>query len=304
LITGNMNVGHDGCMRSILNTEISFGLVRVPVRVFAATASHDRPMHQYHAKDAGRIRYERICEVEDAPVPNEEISRGVEDRDGNIVFIDDEELEALPVSSRLIEVQQFVPGAQIDPIFYEKSYYLGPNQAAESYIVLRDALAQSGLVALATVTMRQRESLAAIRPHGDVLVMETMLWADEVRLPELDVAPAIKQGERDLAALLIDAQTGDWHPEEYADDYQAALDALIEAKAEGREAPKAPKERRPKVADLMEALQRSVAEVDPDRLPKPKKSARKTAKKATKRAPRIAATSKAAKAAAHKEPGT
>jgi DNA end-binding protein Ku len=302
LITGNMNVGHDGCMRSILNTEISFGLVRVPVRVFAATASHDRPMHQYHAKDAGRIRYERICEVEDAPVPNEEISRGVEDRDGNIVFINDEELDALPVSSRVIEVQQFVPGAQIDPIFYEKSYYLGlgPNQAAESYIVLRDSLAQSGLVALATVTMRQRESLAAIRSHGDVLVMETMLWADEVRLPELDVAPTIKQGERDLAALLIDAQTGDWHPEEYADDYQAALDALIEAKAEGREAPRAPKEPRPNVADLMEALQRSVAEVDPDRLPA-KRVVRKSAKKATKRTPRKAAR-EGAKAAARKNP--
>jgi DNA end-binding protein Ku len=301
-----MNVGHDGCMRSILNTEISFGLVRVPVRVFAATASHDRPMHQYHANDAGRIRYERICEVEDAPVPNEEIARGVEDRDGNIVFIDDEELEALPVSSRVIEVQQFVPGAQIDPIFYEKSYYLGlgPKQAAaESYIVLRDSLAQSGLVALATVTMRQRESLAAIRPHGDVLVMETMLWADEVRLPELDVAPAIKQGERELAALLIDAQTGDWHPEEYDDNYQAALDALIEAKAEGREAPRAPKERRPKVADLMEALQRSVAEVDPDRLPAPKKAARKSAKKASKRAPRKASVPGPAKATAHKKPG-
>jgi DNA end-binding protein Ku len=302
LITGNMISGHDCCMRSILNTEISFGLVRVPVKVFAATSSHDRPMHQYHAQDAGRIRYERICEVEDAPVPTEEISKGVEDRDGNIVFIDDEELEALPASSRVIEVQQFVPGEQIDPIFYEKSYYLGPNQAAESYIVLRDSLAQSGLVALATVTMRQRESLAAIRSHGDVLVMETMLWADEVRLPDLDVAPTIKQGERDLAALLIDAQTGDWHPEEYADDYQAALDALIEAKAEGREAPKAAKEHRPRVADLMEALQRSVAEVDPDRLPAPKKAARKSAKKAAKRTPRKASAG-AAKATARKKPG-
>jgi DNA end-binding protein Ku len=290
-------------MRSILNTVLEVGLVTIPVKVFAATASHDRNLHQYHRTDAGRIRYERICEVEDAEVPTEEIRKGYERPSGDLVLLEDTDFEQLPVTSKLIETLKFVPAEQIDPIYYVKSYYLGAGKdGAKPYMVLRDALAESGLVALVTFTMRERESLATIRPLGDVLVLETMLWADEVRVPEADLPKdAVDESELALAQILIDAKTGEWNPEQYSDEYQAALDELIEAKAAGREAPKAPKTRRPKVTSIMDALERSVAEIDPDKLPAPKKAARKSAKKATKRAPRKTAAKKTAKAAAKRD---
>jgi DNA end-binding protein Ku len=296
-----MSLSHDGAMamRSILNTVLEVGLVTIPVKVFAATASHDRNLHQYHRTDAGRIRYERICEAEDAEVPTEEIRKGYERPNGDLVLLEDADFEQLPVTSKRIETLKFVPAEQIDPIYYVRSYYLGAgDDGAKPYMVLRDALAESGLVALVTFTMRERESLATIRPLGDVLVLETMLWADEVRVPEADLPDAIEESELALAQILIDAKTGDWNPEQYSDEYQRALDELIEAKAHGREAPKAPKTRRPKVTSIMDALQRSVAEIDPDKLPKAKKAARKTAKKAAKRAPRTTAAKKTAKAAA------
>lgn len=283
-----MNLSHDDGMRSILNTTLSWGMVRIPVKVFAATSTHDRDLHQYHRDDAGRIRYERVCEIDDEPVPSSEIVKGVEDRDGNLVLLEDDELEGLPVTSKLIETLAFVPNEQIDTILYEKSYYLGVGEGGtEPYIVLRDALAEKGLVAIVAFTMRQRESLAAVRPHGDVLVLTTMLWADEVRVPNADLpSGAVDAAELELAQLLINAKTGDWNPEQFSDEYQAALDELIEAKAAGREAPKAKKERRTKVTSIMDALQKSVAEIDPDKLPKPpaaRKSAKKAAKKATRK---------------------
>jgi DNA end-binding protein Ku len=303
--TMHVSLSHDEgmAMRSILNTVLEVGLVTVPVKVFAATSSHDRNLHQYHQEDGGRIRYEKICDVEEAPVPADEIRRGHERSDGNLVLLEKADFEELPVSSKLIETLKFVPPEQVDPIYFEKSYYLGPGKdGTKPYIVLRDALAESGLVALVAFTMRERECLATIRPHGDVLVLETMLWADEVRVPEADLPKdAVDASELALAQILIDAKTGDWHPEEYSDEYQKALDELIEAKAEGREAPKAKRERRPKVTSIMDALERSVAEIDPDKLPKPPATARKSAKKAAKRTPRKTAAKKTAKAAAKRD---
>jgi DNA end-binding protein Ku len=277
-------------------------MVRIPVKVFAATSTHDRDLHQYHRDDAGRIRYEKVCELDDEPVASSEIVKGVEDRDGNLVVLEDDELENLPVTSKVIETLAFVPNEQIDTILYEKSYYLGAGEGGtEPYIVLRDALTEKGLIAIVAFTMRQRESLAAVRPHGDVLVLTTMLWADEVRVPNADLpADAVDSAELELAQLLINAKTGDWEPEQYSDDYQVALDELIEAKAAGREAPKAKRERRPKVTSIMDALQKSVAELNPDKLPAPKKTARKSAKKAAKRSARKTPAKKTAKAAAPK----
>jgi hypothetical protein len=133
-------------MRSILNTTLSWGLVRIPVKVYTATSTHDRDLHQYHRDDGGRIRYEKVCELDDEPVPSKEITKGVEDRDGNLVIIEDDELENPPVTSKVIETLTFVPNEQIDTIYYEKSYYLGPGEGGtEPYIVLRDALTEKDL---------------------------------------------------------------------------------------------------------------------------------------------------------------
>jgi DNA end-binding protein Ku len=299
-----MNVRHDDLMRSILNTTLEFGMVRIPVKVFAATSNHDRDLHQYHRDDAGRIRYERVCELDDEPVPSSEITRGIETDDGHLVLMEDSDFEKLPVSSKTIETVEFVPAEQIDSILYERSYYLGAGDGGnEPYVVLRDALAERGLVAVVRFTLRQRQCLAAVRPHGDVLLLTTMLWADEVRVPDADLpAGVVDASELALAQILIDAKTADWNPEQYSDDYQQALDELIEAKARGEEAPRAKRERRPKVTSIMDALQKSVAEIDPDKMPPPKKSARKAAKKAAKRSStrKTAAKQTTAKATARK----
>lgn len=287
----------------MLNTTIEMGLVRIPVKVYAATGSHDRQLRQFHVADAGRIRYEKVCELDDKPVTADDIRKGVEDQDGHVILLEDSDLESLPVrSSKHVDVLAFVAEAQIDPVFYDKAYYLGPGtNGVEPYLVLRDAMVEKGLVALVTITLRQRESLAVIRPHGNALVLDRLLWADEVRVPEVTGADAtVDQAELDMAHMLIDMRTGDWDPEQYADEYQRALDELIEAKAEGREAPKAKRERRPKVTSIMDALERSVAEIDPDKLPKPPATARKSAKKAAKRTPRKTTAKQTAKAAAPK----
>ncbi|WP_158630255.1 non-homologous end joining protein Ku [Glycomyces terrestris] len=286
-------------MRSILNTTLVFGLVRVPVKVYSATSSHDLNLHQYHAEDAGRIRYEKRCEVEDEVVPSEEIVKGVETKRGVVLF-DEDDMASLPQpSSREIETLAFVPGDQIDPIYYEKTYYLGPGDGKTGpYALLCQALEDAGRVALVRFTMRQRESLATVRPRDDVLVLETMMWPDEVTLPTaLDVDASLSAKEMELAQVLIDAQTGEWRPEEYSDDFQAALEELIEAKRAGKPAPKAKPERLAKVISLVDALEKSVERADPDRAPA-KKAARKSAKKAAKKTARKSTAKKTAKKAA------
>jgi DNA end-binding protein Ku len=275
-------------MRSILNTTIAFGMVRIPVKLYAATGSHDLSLHQYHAADAGRIRYEKVCELDDEPVPAEEIRKGVETEDGEVVLLEEEDFAALPESSsKQIEVVQFVPAEQIDPIFYERSYYVGPGTAGgDPYVLLREALLDAGKAAIVRLTMRQRESLAALRPRDEILVLDTMLWADEIYTPEISSSGGeLEAAELEMAGILIDARTGSWDPEKYRDEYQEALLELIEAKQEGRPAPKAKPEKMAKVINLMDALQRSVEQADPDRLPEkqPRKAAKKTAKKAARK---------------------
>jgi DNA end-binding protein Ku len=290
-------------VRSILNTTIQVGIVQVPVKVFSAVSSHDRPMNQFHAADGGRIRYEKVCEIENEPVDPGNIRKGYETSDGDIVLLEDEDFATLPEpSSKTIDVVGFLEPNLIDPIHYEKAFYLGPGErGTNAFMVLRDAMVAKDRVALAMFTLRSRETMAVIRPYEKVLVLDTLLWADEIRIPDVEgTGGEVDPGEMELARLLIDARTGDWEPERYQDEYQLALDELIEAKAQGREAPKAKRERRPKVTSIMDALERSVAEIDPGKLPPPKKAARKSAKKAAKRTPRTAAAKKTAKAAAPK----
>jgi DNA end-binding protein Ku len=254
-------------MRSIWKGAVSFGLVTIPIKLYSATEEHDVPLHQVHEKDGARVRYKRVCEAEGVEVSYGEIAKGYELPGGETVIITDEELKALPIaSSRTIEVMRFVPDEQIPGIYFAKSYYLqadGPG--LKPYVLLRDALAGAGSSALVKVALRQRESLAVLRPYQDVLLLQTMLWPDEIR-DTSSIAPPedieLRPQELQMAQSYIDALVGDFEPEEFADEYAEALRALVEAKAEGHEVARAaePAAKTGEVIDLMAALEASVAE--------------------------------------------
>src|SRR4051794_18708638 len=253
-------------MRAIWKGAVSFGLVSVPVKLYAATESHDISFRQVHAKDGGRIKYQRVCSIDGEEVAYADIAKGYETEDGQMVILDDDDLAALPVSSsREISVEKFVPREQIDPMWLEKSYYLEPDKAAaKPYALLREALKEADRVAVVTVSIRTRMTTAVLRVRDDVIVMQTMLWPDEVRKPDFAglsaTDQAVKPQERKMARLLVDTLAGDYDPEDYEDDYQQAVEALVQAKLEGGEvtAPEEPKKATGEVVDLLAALQRSV----------------------------------------------
>ena len=253
-------------MRAIWKGAVSFGLVNVPVKLYAATESHDISFRQVHAKDGGRIRYQRICSVDGEQVSYDDIAKGYETEDGQMVVLTDEDLADLPTrSSREIAVEKFVPADQIDPMLLDKSYYLEPDKtAAKPYALLRDALKAADRMAIVTVSIRARMTIAVLRVRDDVIVMQTMLWPDEVRKPDfagLDAADhAAKPQELKMARLLVDTLAGDYDASEYEDDYQKAVEALVQAKLEGGEvkAPEEPRKSTGEVVDLLAALQRSV----------------------------------------------
>jgi len=292
-------------MRSIWKGAVSFGLVTIPIKLYSATEEHDVPLHQVHVKDGGRIRYRRVCEAEGVEVAYSEIARGYELPDGETVVLSSEELAALPIaSSRTIDVMRFVPSDQIDPVYFSKSYYLqadGPGK--KPYVLLRQALTEAGTYALVKVALRQRESLAVLRAVDDVLVLQTMLWPDEIRdaaglAPEEDIE--IRPQELSMAASYIDTLTGDFEPEEFNDEYATALRELVEAKVAGREVtqPPEPGERGAEVIDLMAALEASVAEAKKARGGEPvRKAPAKKAAPAEKAAPKAAAKKAPAKKA-------
>ncbi|GAA2264087.1 Ku protein [Glycomyces scopariae] len=266
---------------------IAFGLVSIPVKLHTATSSHDPSLHQYHAEDGGRIRYWKVCELDEEVVPPDEIVKGVE-VDDEIVMLDDDDLAELPVSSsKTAEVVEFVPAEQIDPIHYEKSYYAEPAESAEKpYVLLRQALLDADKLAIVRITLRRRETLAVLRPRDELLVVHTMLWPDEIRKPQFaTVAGEARKQELAMAGTLIESMTADFNPEDYTDAYREALQDLIAAKASGRAAPgkKAKAAPKAKVINLMDALQKSV---DAKNAPKGAKAAKKTAKKAAKKSAR------------------
>jgi DNA end-binding protein Ku len=253
-------------MRAIWKGAVSFGLVSVPVKLYAATESHDISFRQVHAKDGGRIKYQRVCSVDGEEVAYADIAKGYETEDGQMVVLDDDDFAELPASSsREISVEKFVPTDQIDPMWLEKSYYLEPDKAAaKPYALLREALKEADRVAVVTVSIRTRMTTAVLRVRDDVIVMQTMLWPDEVRKPDfagLDATEhAAKPQELKMARLLVDTLAGDYDADEYEDDYQKAVEALVQAKLEGGEvkAPEEPKKSTGEVVDLLAALQRSV----------------------------------------------
>jgi DNA end-binding protein Ku len=253
-------------MRAIWKGAVSFGLVSVPVKLYAATESHDISFRQVHAKDGGRIKYQRVCSIDGEEVAYADIAKGYETEDGQMVVLDDDDFAELPASSsREITVEKFVPTGQIDPLWLEKSYYLEPDKAAaKPYALLREALKEADRVAVVTVSIRTRMTTAVLRVRDDVIVMQTMLWPDEVRNPDfanLDATEhAATANELKMAKLLVDTLAGDYDASEYDDDYAKAVEALVQAKLEGGEvkAPEAPRKSTGEVVDLLAALQRSV----------------------------------------------
>jgi DNA end-binding protein Ku len=254
-------------MRAIWKGAVSFGLVSVPVKLYAATESHDVSFRQVHAKDGGRIKYQRVCSLDGEEVPYSDIAKGYETEDGEMVILSDDDMAELPAtSSREIAVEKFVPSDQIDPMLFEKSYYLEPEKSgAKAYALLRQALKDADRMAVVTVALRQRTSVAVLRvrntDNGDVIVLQTMMWPDEVRVPDFDVEVGdVKDQEVKMAHMLVETLAGDFDASEFEDDYAGAVEALVKAKIEGGEIKKTPTSTKSsgEVVDLLAALQRSV----------------------------------------------
>ena len=304
-------------MRSMWKGSITFGLVSVPVALYKATEEHSGPaMHQVHEKDGGRIKLRRFCEIEDAEVPYEEITRGYESDDGREAIITKDDLADLPLpSKKIIDVLAFMDAADIDPLRLSSPYYVGvaAKAPAKPYVLLRDALTESGKIAITKVTLSTRESLAVLRVVGELIVLQTLLWPDEIREPE-GLAPKgeseVRPQEIKMARSLMDTLSEDFDLDSLRDEYSQALQQVIEAKLDGqpitREQP-APTGGA-QVLDLMGALKSSVDAArrshgkPADESAEPEKStARKSApakKPAAKKAP--AKKTAAAKTAAKK----
>ena len=300
-------------MRAIWKGAVSFGLVNVPVKLYAATESHDVSFRQVHVKDGGRIRYQRICSLDGEEVPYADIAKGYETEDGEMVVLTDDDFAELPsTSSREIAVQRFVPSEQIDPLLFEKSYYLEPEgSGAKPYALLRQALRDADRMAVVTVALRQRTTVAVLRVReteaGDVIVLQTMMWPDEIRTPDFQVdAGDVKPAEVKMAHMLVETLSSDFDATEFEDDYAAAVEALVQAKVEGGEVRVSPEEKPSsgEVVDLLAALQRSVAAAKQARGEEvPDEAEEKPRKKAAKKAPakKSAAKKSAAKKASAKK---
>jgi DNA end-binding protein Ku len=252
-------------MRAIWKGAVSFGLVSIAVKLYSATEEKDIRFHQVHRADGGRIRYKRTCSVCGEEVTYDDIAKGYDIGGGEMVVLTDEDFADLPLTtSHAIDVLEFVPAEQVDPILYAKAYYLEPEgTATKPYVLLRDALADADRVAVVKVALRQREQLATLRVRDDVLVLNTMLWPDEVRTPDfafLDDDIEVRPPELAMAGSLIDSMTGDFAPDDYTDNYRAALQEVIDAKIEGREVvqPEEAEEAPAAAVDLMAALKASV----------------------------------------------
>ncbi|GAB3806801.1 Ku protein [Humibacter antri] len=283
-------------MRAIGKRVIAFGLVNVPVKIYSATEDHDVSLHQVHDQDGGRIRYKRTCEIDGKVIPYEHIAKAYESGDQTVILTDDD-LSSLPEErSNEIEVVEFVPDDQVDPLMFERSYYLEPDsKSAKAYVLLRETLEATNRTAIVQFALRQKTRLGALRVRDGVLVLQGLLWADEVRKPEfpsLSENLRITDKELDMSAKLVASYESDFSPEKFEDDYQIQLRKLIDAKLEQGETIDTEATfgeqgdgEKGEVLDLMEALRRSVEKnrgskksgtsgADPD------ESSRRTRKKA------------------------
>jgi DNA end-binding protein Ku len=312
-------------MRAIWKGALTFGLVNVPVKVYSATEDHDVSLHQVHNKDGGRIRYQRKCEVCGEIVAYQDIDKAFDDG-GRTVVLTADDLASLPAErSREIDVVEFVPSEQVDLLTLDKAYYLEPDSASpKAYVLLRKTLEQTDRTAIVRFSLRQKTRLAALRVRGDVLVLQTLLWADEVReaaFPSLDEPVRISAKELELSASLVESFASDFDPSEFTDEYQEELRTLIAAKIDQGDALDTSEtfgdhdeeETGGEVIDLMAALRASVErsraaregkdepKKDAGARPAAKAGASAKAKPATKAAAKTAAKS-AAKPAAKKKP--
>lgn len=328
-------------MRAIWTGAITFGLVNVPVKVYSATQDHDVSLHQVHDADGGRIRYQRRCEVCGKVVEYEHIDKAYEEGGATVVLTADD-LKSLPEErSREIEVVEFVPTDQIDPVMFDRSYFLEPDaNAAKAYALLRRTLEETDRTAVVQFSLRQKTRLGALRARGPVMMLQSLLWDDEVREADFGVLedePPVSAAELTMASSLVENMSADFSPERFSDDYQEQLRTLIAAKLEQGDAldtaatfgEQGDQPEQADVIDLVEALRRSVEanrarrdggssaepghEAQPTRTASKKTAARKTAatktaakKSAAKKAPAEKGTAKpstAGKSRAKKAPG-
>jgi DNA end-binding protein Ku len=252
---------------AIWSGSINFGLVTIPVKVFTAVKSDDLSFNMLHAKDEGRIKYERVCSVDGKPVPWDEIVKGYEYEKGQYVILTDEDFKKVnPEATQSVDILEFVELDQINPMFFDKPYYLEPTkQGKHAYALLREALSNSKRVAIARVVIRTKEYIAAVKPLGDALVLELMHWADEIvdtGTLELPASEKLPEAEMKMAKMLIDAMSVDeFEPAKFTNKYHDELLAMIAARANGKELPQAKKApARSKVVNLMDVLAKSLEE--------------------------------------------
>ena len=279
-------------VRSIWNGAISFGLVSIPIKLVNATESHSISFRQIHTEDGGRVRYRKVCELEDREISQAEIGKGYEDADGTIIPITDEDLAHLPLpTTKTIEIVAFVPGDRIDPLQMDAAYYLqaGGAPAAKPYTLLREALKRSNKVAIAKFALRGRERLGMLRVVEDAIALHGLLWPDEVRAPEglaPDTKVTVSDKELDLADALMDT-LGEIDLDELHDEYREALEEVVAAKAAGEAPPEAPERAKGgKVLDLMAALEKSVRDAKESRGEEPGEVTRLQQRKSARAAPK------------------
>ncbi len=288
LVTQNNNKKNGEIqMHTMWKGSISFGLVNIPIKLHTATEDKDIKLRTLHNKCHAPIKYEKICSVCEEEVKPEDIVKAYEYTKGKFVVLDNEELEKLRKENedKAVEIIDFVKMEQIDPIYYDRSYYMSPSEGGgKAYSLLRKALLESQKVGLAKIIIRSKEQLAVIRVYENVLVMETIHYPDEVRkagdVPSVPAEDKVTERELDTAIMLIDQLTSDFNPEKYTDDYRTALLELIETKRNGQETVSAAtKEVASNVTDLMAALQASIDRTKPPKTAAPRKKAAPRVKK-------------------------
>ncbi len=262
-------LAHNDAMRAMWSGNVAFGLVHIPVKMYAATEDRDVRFHQVHLADGGRIKYQRRCQQCDSIVTYAEIGKGYEDDTGRRVIVAEDELEGLQVEhGRDLEIMEFVPADQIDPLHFDRAYYLEPaSGAAKPYVLLRQALEETERRAIVLMTIRKRTRLGLLRVRDGVLVLQTMLWPDEVRVPEFpgigDEDISVRPQEMAMASSLVDSLSTDFDPAAHTDEYRAAVLELLDRKLSGEDVIMAEVSGEPEgsgnVVDLMAALKESVA---------------------------------------------
>jgi DNA end-binding protein Ku len=310
-------------MQTVWKGSIAFGMVSIPIRLVSATEERDVPLRQVHDADGGRIKYKRFCSIDGEEVPYSHIAKGFEISDDDVVVLTDDDLANLPIAStKAVEVVSFADRDEINPIALSRAYYADPTGDAKPYKLLHDTLVETNKVAVVKLALRQRERLATIRPQDGVLVVQTMLWPDEVRRAAFsfqDDDVDVKPQELEMAAMFVGAFDQGFDPEQFHDQYREALQSVVDAKLAGHDIVRAPEpEGESNVIDLMDALRASLAQAGgasdveaptkkeakkaPGKQVAKKTAAKKTAKKAAtkKAAPKTAAKKVAKKAPAKK----